>query len=417
MQGFSAITATRFTEFQPFAPDQIANPYPVLSKARSENPVFFCEDLGFWVVTRFADINRIYGEPLVFSNSEVLSPRLPRPEAIKLEHGEREIRLDKWLVMSDPPVHTRLKKLMAPAFSLSRVAKMEAYTRTFAHRMVDEIEASKHADLVKSYAHRIPTAVMGHIVGAPEIDARDFAHWVEDIFTLTGAWDVSEEERVSAWRGVFAFEDYMSALVNDRRARPAADLTSDFIGSVGDDGEPMLTDEEVVANVFNVAAAGADTTGVLIAQLIYLLLSNRERWEQVRGNRRLLANAIEETMRFRAPVRGLMRKTTQDVKFGDVEIPAGALVFMSLASANHDEAMFPNPEVFNLERSNAKLNLGFGSRAHACIGANLARLEARIAVEVLLERLPAITLSPAAYELSYKNNLMLPSIRTLEVTW
>jgi cytochrome P450 len=406
-----------FPEFSPFSPEQILDPYPILKMAREERPVFYCEDLKFWVVTRYADINRIYGEPLAFSSSEVLSPRLPRPDEITRDYGEREIRLDKWLVMSDPPAHARLKKLMSPAFSPTRVAQMEAWTRAFAHRLVDEIEAAGSADLVKAYAHRIPSAVMGHIVGAHQKDARNFALWVEDIFTLTGAWDIPREERVSAWRGVFAFEDYVSALVAERRIHPANDLTSDFIQAVGDDGEAALTDEEVLANIFNVAAAGADTTGVMIAQLIYLLLSDRERWDRVGADRKLLVNAIDETMRFRAPVRGLMRKTTQEVAFGAVVIPAQSLVFMSLASANHDAAMFREPEVFDLERKNAKLNIGFGSQSHACIGANLARFEARIAVEVLMARLPDIRLKNPDIGVEYKNNLMLPSIKSLCVAW
>lgn len=410
-------TFPTMTEFQPFSKEQLYDPYPVLARCRREQPVFFSEELGFWVVTRYADINRIYGEPNLFSSSEVLSPRLPQPDQIRRKHGGREIGLSKWLVMSDPPSHTRLKKLMAPAFAPKRIARLEDWTRGLAHRLIDEFQDCGETDLVESYALKIPSAVMGEIIGAPETDAQNFAQWVEDIFTLTGAWNVENDELVSAWEGVFAFEDYMKELVADRRRHPADDLTTDFIQSVSDDGQPALSNEEVVANVFNVAAAGADTTAVLIAQLIFLLLDDPKRWEEVRKDRSLVANAIDETMRYRTPVRSLMRKTTGDAKFGDVVIPGGSMVLMHLASAGRDDAVFPTPDIFDLRRSNSKQNLGFGSRIHLCIGVALAKLEAREALQVLMDRIPQARLSSRSRTIEYKPNLMLPSIRELWASW
>lgn len=407
----------QFEPFKPFAQTQLNDPYPVLARARTEQPVFYVPELDLWVVTRYADINRILGQPTLFSNAAALLPRLDVPAEIRREFGDRELPLAHQLVMTDPPQHTRLKQLMTPAFMPSRINAREGWIRQYTNALVDGFIGDRNADLVTQYAVKIPPAVVGKIVGAPERDAQRFAGWVDDIFTLTGAWDVPEEQRAAAWRGVFAFDDYIRQLVADRRKSPQDDLTTDFIQAVTDDGSPAMSDIEVLHNVVNVAAAGADTTGVLISQLLHLLLTNREQLNAILTDRSLVGNAVHEAMRFRAPVRGAMRKTTADVSIGGVTIPAGSIVFVSLASANRDSSVFDRPDEFDVRRGTAFKNVGFGSRTHACIGASLARLEARIAVETLLERLPGLVLLEGQATMEYRPNLMLPTFRSLRVSW
>jgi cytochrome P450 len=406
-----------FDGFCPFSPQQNADPYPALARARDEQPVFYSEEFGFWVVTRYADVNRIFGEPIAYSSASVLAPRMARPPQIDAEFGDRQLNLHNQLVMTDPPAHTRLKKLMSPAFMPRRVLARAEWIKDFCNRLIDGFIDQGHANLINDYAALIPTAVVGKVVGAPEEDARHFARWVDDIFTLTGAWDVSEDDRAAAWRGVFAFEDYIRGLVEDRRQNPQDDLTTDFIQATSDDGSPAMSDTEVIWNVFNVAAAGADTTGVLIGQMIHLLLSNPDQWAALKADPTLALNAIDETLRLRSPVRGLMRKTTCEVTIGGIKVPADSLVFTHIASANHDQSVFEAPERFDIKRANANKNLGFGSRAHACIGAPLARLEARIAIETLIERLPNMRFAEGGETLAYKTNLVLPAISGLNVRW
>lgn len=413
----SSAPRPRFEPYQPFAQSQLDDPYPVLSRARAEQPVFYVPELDFWVVTRYEDVNRIYGQPALYSNAAVLTPRVDVPDEIRREFGDRQLPLAHQLVMTDPPQHTRLKKLMTPAFMPSRINAREAWIRQYTNTLIDGFVADRSADLVGQYAVRIPPAVIGKIVGAPEGDAQQFAGWVDDIFTLTGAWDVPEDERAAAWRGVFAFEDYIRQLIADRRHHPQDDLTTDFIQAVTDDGTAAMSDIEVLHNVVNVAAAGADTTGVLISQLLHLLLTHPEQLQAILADRSLVANAVHEAMRFRPPVRGLMRKTTSDVNVGGIAIPAGSMVFISLASANRDSAVFDKAEQFDVRRDGAFKNLGFGSRTHACIGVNLARLEARIAVETLFERLPDLVLVEGQATMQYRPNLMLPAFKSLRVRW
>ena len=417
MNEAEAGTCPHFAAFNPFAPDQLADPNGVLAEARRDTPVFYAPEFGFWVVTRYEDVNRIFGDTANYSNSAVLSLRMERPAVIQEEYGDRELGLSQQLVTKDPPDHTRLKKLMSPAFLPRRVLAHEAWVRQLAHRLIDGFEARGQADFVNDYAARIPPAVIARVVGAPEEDAGQFSAWVDDILTLTGALDVPEDTLADAWRGVYAFEDYIRDLIAARRAVPADDLTTDFIQAKTDDGSPAMSDSEAMWNVFNVTAAGTDTSGVLIAQAIHLLLSHRDQWEAVRADSALIPNALEEALRVCAPVRGLLRLVTKDVEVAGVAIPANSLVMVHISSANQDDATFAEPGEFDIHRGNAKRHLGFGSRAHACIGAPLARLEARVAIEVLAERLPNLELCEDSRNLAYRPNLILPAVDSLNARW
>ena len=416
-QDQSESAVPRFDAFNPFAPDQLLDPNSVLARARQEAPVFFAPELGFWVVTRYDDVNRIFGDTAHYSNSAVLSLRMERPAVIDEEFGDRQLGLSEQLVTSDPPRHTRLKKLMSPAFLPRRVLEREEWIRQLTHRLVDDFAQDGEAELVSAYAARIPPAVIAKVVGAPEEDAVKFSGWVNDILTLTGALDVPEDVRADAWRGVFAFEDYIRALIAERRSVPADDLTSDFLLARTDDGSPAMTDTEAMWNVFNVAGAGTDTSGVLIAQLVHLLLTHPDQWDAIKDDPSLIPNAVEEALRVRSPVRGLLRKTTGDLEIDGVAIPAESLVFVHLSSANQDEQTFAAPQAFDIHRANANRHLGFGSRAHACIGAPLARLEARVAIETLAERLPNLELVDEDRVLQYKPNLIIPAIASIRARW
>lgn len=406
-----------FRDFQPFSREQLDNPDIVLSRARKDAPVFHSPEFDFWVVTRYDDVMRIFGDPENYSSSSVLAPRMDRPEEIVREFGDRPLGFQHQLVMSDPPAHTRLKKLMSPAFLPRRVMAYEDWLRRFTNRQIDAFEQDGQAELIAQYAAPIPVTAIAKVVGAPAEDAPIFSRGVNAILTLTGSFDAPEAERADAWRGIFGFEDYIRNLIDERRRSPQEDLTSDFIQARSDDGSPAMDDTEVMWNVFNIVGAGTDSTGVLLGHTIHLLLSQPESWQRICADPSLIPNMIEEALRARSPVRGLLRKTTRGVEIAGVSIPAGALVYTHLASANHDEAVFDKGREFDICRANARRHLGFGSRIHACIGAPLARLEARIAIETLAARLPDLTLDEASRELEYRPNLLLPAIVSLRAQW
>lgn len=406
-----------FPDYKPFEADQMACPYPTLAKAREEQPIFFSHELGMWVVTRYEDVIRICGEPIKYSSSKVLAPLHAKPAQIVKEFGERELPFEHSLVMSDPPKHTRLKQLVMPAFMPSRIALREKWVRALTNRLVDEFIELGEVDLVGQYAAKIPTAVIGHMLGMSEVDAPKLKKWVEDILLLSGEVNATEEQVIQAYRGAFEFEDCIRALVADRKKSPQDDLTSDLILAKTEDGSPSLSEIEAVHIVVNLAGAGADTTGMLIAQQVYLLLSHPEQWSALCQDQSLIPGAVDEALRHSGPVRGLVRQTTTQVQIGNQTIPENSMVFMSFASANRDGDVFPNSDQFDIRRSNANKHLALGSRAHACVGAALARLEARISIETLLDRIPNLRLAGDQQSLQYVPNLVIPIIKSLKVCW
>jgi cytochrome P450 len=179
-----------------------------------------------------------------------------------------------------------------------------------------------------------------------------------------------------------------------------------------------MSDKELLATIIGMHSAGSDTTANLIAQMVYRLLrDDRRLWDEVVADRSLIPNAVEETMRFMGPVRGVVRLVKEDVQIRGVEIPAGSRIYLSLASANYDEDKFEDSHSFDVTRANSKEHLGFGLRTHFCIGSPLARLEARIALERLADRLPDLRLADPAQELEYTPSLILPGVHHLDVVW
>jgi cytochrome P450 len=259
--------------------------------------------------------------------------------------------------------------------------------------------------------------VIGGVLGIPPERTAGFRDWAEDFFRLSGATDVPEEEAAVRWRRMYGWDQFIRGFVAERRAEPQNDLTSDMIQAQTDDGQPAFTDDELIANILGIVAAGADTTTILITHLVYLLSGHPEQWEELKADRSLIPKAVEETMRLLGPVRGLRRTTTTDVELGGVRIPKGETLYLHVASASRDAEVFEDPERFDIHRANATKHLGFGIWTHFCIGAPLARLEARLAIAVLADRIPDMRLVDGDAGLEYTDNMVLPSPLGLEVAW
>ena len=410
-------TRPTFPAYSPFSPEQVNDPFAVFARARREAPIFYSPDLDMWVLTKYEDVRYVYENPETFSSSSVLSPRTGMPASIAAEFEGWSLPMAKQVVMSDPPQHTRLKRLMMKAFTPGRVAQFEPWIRETVYGLIDKFEDAGSGDLVQLFTSFVPTDVIGRILGVPTQDSRKFRKWVGDINLLAGTWDVSEEEQVGAWRGIRQFEEYAQNLVTERRKAPREDVLSYLIEATSEDGSPSLTNEEVVQNVLNLAGAGSDTSGNLIALTVYMLLQRPERWQEVAKNHSLIAGALEESMRYACVVRGLVRRTTRPVEIGGMTIPQGNCVYIALASANRDEDVFPDPDVYDMNRAGVRNHLGFGVGAHTCLGVSLARLECKTAIAALVERLPGLALADENIRLELKKNIMAPGIKALPVKW
>jgi cytochrome P450 len=400
--------------FDPLAPDHVVDPWPTLAKARKEQPVFYMPDVDMWCVTRYEDVREMLRDTETFSSASAIHMVNPVPDEITIPPGCPYPELEN-VAQFDPPVHTRYRKLMQPAFTPKRVGHRAEEIRAIVDGLIDGFADDGQVDLVPAYSNPIPIRVMALILGFPPEAAAKFRHWTDSFFDLLGVPGLPRERLVDIWEGLLESDRYTRHLIEERRGQPAEDIVSALLTSVNDDGTPAFTDDEITANIHAFIVAGTDTTVILLSQIVYQLLRDRSRWEEVCADRELVPNAIEETLRFRGPIRGLNRMTTRGCELGGTKIPKGSRLYWMPSSANLDDAKYEEPDRFDLHRARISDHLAFGAWTHFCIGAPLVRLEARIALEQLTERLPGIRLSEQ--QLEWVPNLITPAPAALHVEW
>jgi cytochrome P450 len=400
--------------FDPMAADHEVDPWPLLARARAEQPVFYMPEVDMWAVTRNADVRDMLRDTETFSSADAIHMINPVPAEVTIPPGCPYPDLEN-VAQFDPPVHTRLRKLMQPAFTPKRVRHRIDEVRAIADALIDDFVDKGRADLVTDYSNPIPIQVMAMILGFPPEAAAKFRYWTDSFFSLLGEPGLPHAKLLEIWEGLLDSDQYTKSLIHERRARPQDDMLSDLILSVSDDGSPSLTDEEITANMHAFIVAGTDTTAIMLSQMVYLLLEDRSRWEAVVADHALIANAVEETLRYRGPIRGLNRKTTRDCVLGGVALPKGARLYWMVSSANLDEAKYADPDRFDLHRKHITDHLGFGAWTHFCIGAPLARLEGQVALEQLITRLPGLRL--AEQDIAWVPNLLTPAPASVVVEW
>ncbi|HEU5391653.1 MAG TPA: cytochrome P450 [Streptosporangiaceae bacterium] len=288
----------------------------------------------------------------------------------------------------DPPDHTRLRRLVSRAFTPSRVASLEPAIRRIASDVLDQLGAGgpdATVDLIEGYAYPLPFGVIGELLGIPAADRPRLHAWFQVL--LTGWVGDPPPEAAEASDGIVS---YLGELVDAKRRRPADDLVSALVAAT--DGD-TLTTQELLSSLFQLVVAGHDTTASLIGNGVVALLDNPGQLKALLADPRMLPAAINELVRFTAPVpHATFRVTAEPVRIGGVTIPAGEQVLVCLGAANRDPARFPAPDVLDLGRGDGP-NLGFGHGIHYCLGAPLARLEGRVAFEALLGRHPGLRLA------------------------
>lgn len=405
--------------YDPLGPGMLANPYGVLAAARSEMPVFQHPGSGMWTLLRYHDIKQAFSDPGTYSSKHMVRV-WPVPEETRpfLPDGHP---MEGAPVTTDPPRHTQIRRLVQKAFTPKVVADREDSIRAAAHRLVDGFIDRGAVDIVEAYTSEIPPWVVTQLLGVPEADLARFRHWALEAHHLAFAPpDLSPEGVLALSRELVPFDQYIRALIEDRRQAPKEDLTSYLVHAESDEGDPSLTSKELMGVIVSMVTAGSDTTSTLIGHALYILLSEPGLQARVRADRSLIEGLIEEAMRLYGPARAMRRTATYPVEVAGTTIPEGATVKLDLASANRDPEVFPDPEVVDVTRPNAGRHLGFGFGAHFCVGAGLARLEATVAIEALLDRIPELRLPvghPGLQDEDYDRNAFIPSLLRLDVEW
>ncbi|MCK2237360.1 MULTISPECIES: cytochrome P450 [unclassified Crossiella] len=383
-------------------------PFALLTEARELAPVVpikFPDGLTRHLVTRYADVRRVLGDPRFSSDLTDTVSQIQGPTAIVLQKFQD--LLGSSMLNVDPPDHTRLRKLVVRAFSAKRVDALRPRITELAEGLLDEVAGQSEIDLVAAFAFPLPVLVICELLGVP---AQDRAHFSSLSHKMLAYLD-SEQVILEAAAAVDGLVAYMAGLIEAKRAAPADDLISDLI-AISEDGD-RLSAEELVAMGVLLLNAGHETTVNLIGNGAVLLLQRPDVLERLRERPELVPAAVEEFLRLDGPVHpGLVRVATEDSEVGGVPVPAGSLLLLSTSGANRDPREFADPDRIDLDRpANPHLALGHG--IHFCVGARLARLEGEIAFSALLRRFPKLELAVPAAELLRRPGALLRGYASL----
>jgi cytochrome P450 len=375
----------------PYAYPFHEDPYPIYARLRTEAPIYHNPELDFWALSRHADVLRGFKDTATLSNLEGVSldPAARGPGA----------QLGMSFLALDPPRHTRMRGLVARGFTPRRVAAMETRIRELAVRYLDAQVGSGGFDVVTEFAGKLPMDVISEMLGVAEADRASLRSWADLlVHREEGVRDVPQE-------GVEAFgkiRGYFKQLLAERRARPGGDLLSALLDAEIDGDR--LSDDEILAFCNLMIVAGNETTTKLLANALFWLWRNPEQRALVREDPGLIPGWVEETLRYDNSTQILARLLTRDTEWHGTTVPAGAFVLLLIGSGNRDEAVFERPDAYDIRRDTSEM-LSFGRGTHFCMGAALARLEGRVALEEWWRRFGSYEVEPEGAERVHSINV------------
>jgi hypothetical protein len=389
-----------------------SDPYAAYSRLRAESPVHWCEPWRQWVITRFDDVLAVNRDPARFSSAgweRKFISELP-PELQQLPHMQRHYGT-KVVSMTDPPEHTRLRRLVARSFTPRVLEALRPGIESLVREHLDRVQGRPTMDAIADLAYPLPAIVIGRLLGAPD-EARDrFMHWSKDIVDFVGTGHADTERALRNEETLREFRAFLEPIIRDRRDNPRDDLMS-ILASPNENGE-RLSDDELVSTCIVMLFAGHETTANLIGNGLLALLKHPEQLAVLREQPGLAATAVEEFLRYDSPVQRNRRIASVDVELGDKHIRQGDSVMVFLGSANRDPEKFPDPDALDVTRA-PNQHMAFGHGIHFCVGAALSRIEAPIAIAGLLERFPRVRLA-AGYREEWRPNITFRGLESLEL--
>ena len=404
----------------------LASPWQLFDDVRSaSDPAYYSEAMGAWVITGYQLLREVVLDPETWSNRsptatyEFRNPVADHASAIEQEPGMAEAvrrfrnrSRGRVLNTADPPEHVRQRRALNRAFRPSRLRALEPEVKSVSDQLIAKFLPRGRADLVQEYSVLFPMVMISRMLGVPEEELEMFKGWSDDFAIPIGRARPSRDEVRSYIKSEYEFDEYFTALVEQRQAEPRDDLISD-VANAEVDGEP-LTYEERMGALRQFLLAGNETTTTLLSNIGHRLATNRELRDRLASNRDLVPAFVEEALRHEGPVTGLYRVATRDTQLGGKPVAKGEFAWLAFAAANRDPEACPLPQVFDIDReSNDHVAFGYGE--HYCIGQGLARLEGRVGANAMLD-LPNLALADD-HTYNYMDSFILRGLTQLLVTF
>jgi cytochrome P450 len=391
-------------EYDPCRPEWRANPYPHFRELRDEAPVYWAPETGAFCVSRYDDVMYVLRSPELFSSRAMFTflmnqGREGRPPfswamlhfivsfMLKTRLNPGDFATARNLIASDGDDHSAMRGIVNRGFTPRRIAAWEDRVRQLVDESMAILRTGEPFDLVRDLAIPLPVTIIAEMLGVEASRLQDFKRWSDAIVETSTGPSRGDPFNPRMRETIIELARYVRKVAEERRRNPSDDLVSIIVAE--QDGDQALTIREVIQFVMLLLVAGNETTTNLIGNCVKALLDHPEELAKVAADPSLVPGALEETLRYDAPVQLVFRTATRDLELAGTKIPEGSFVVPLLGSANRDERRFPEPDRFDVTR-NPQGHVGFGFGKHFCLGASLARLEARLAIEALAPQLPRL---------------------------
>jgi pimeloyl-[acyl-carrier protein] synthase len=373
------------TEFNPFTPQMVADPYPTYKALLEHNPVSWNSMLEMWIVTRYEDVDMVLTHPATSADRRTARNRYS--EMIeKQQESFGPFNRAQTMLTSDPPEHTRLRKLVSKAFTPRAVENLRPRIRQIVDELLDEAEKDGRIEVISELATPLPVIVISEMLGVRPEDRREFKQWSDEVVATLGGPFTPPDVLARAQSALESLANYLIPIIQDRRENPRDDLISGLVAA--EEQGQVLSEDEIFSTAILLLIAGNETTTNLIGNSVYTLLSNPEQHELLKADPTLINAATEEFLRFIGPVQATGRVLKEEFYIGGNKMTEGQAVFTILGAANRDpEKWGPTANDFDITR-NPTDHVGLGDGIHFCLGAPLARAETQIAVGSLVRRFP-----------------------------
>ncbi len=402
-------------QWNPLGADYLDDPYVQSAMLRHHGPAFYSPELGYLVISEMADIDAVFNDHETFASTNVQDPVFPLDPAAADVLAAPDFNPVAVMSNRPEPDHGRIRVHTRQGFSNSRLKTLEPFIRARTSELIEAmLGGGSPAEFVKALAFPLPGETVFRFIGFPAADDEQLKQWCLDRKSFswghpTGAEQVAIAEKMLAyWR-------YCREFVADKRDRRGDDFTSELLNAHDADHDE-LTYREVESVVYGLSFAGHEAVTALICNCLLCLLPRRDQWGELCAEPALITNAVEEVLRFESSQISWRRITTKPTTVAGYEVPAGTRIFMNFAAANREPGMFDEPDTFDIHRPNANKHISFGKGVHYCLGAMLAKVEARIVIGALAERVPSLRLV-ADQQLTHFPNITFRGPERLLVEW